>query len=64
MTIMYCDNETTNISTDQVNTCFIFKTEADTILLSIYARLGNNSHTKVAVINSEDTDVYVKAAYV
>ena len=55
MTIMYCYGETTNMSTDQVNTCFIFRhTEADTILLSIYARLQDNGHTEVAVIDSED----------
>ena len=40
------------------------QTEADTILLSIYARLRGNGHTEVAVIDSEDTDVYVQAAYV
>ena len=62
---MYCDGETTNTSIDQVNTCFIFRqTEADTILLSIYARLRDNGHTDGAVIDSEDTDVYVQAAYV
>ena len=65
MTIMYCDGETTNMSIDQVNTCFIFRQiEADTILLSIYTRLWDNGHTEVAVIDSEDTDVYVQAAYV
>ena len=62
---MYCDGETTNMSIDQVNTCFIFRQiEADTILLSIYTRLWDNGHTEVAVIDSEDTDVYVQAAYV
>ena len=52
------------MSIDQVNTGFRYKrTETDTLLLSIYARLRDNGHAEVTVLDREDTDVYVQAAY-
>ena len=51
--------------TGEPNRDFGFKhPEADTMLLSVYARLRANGNTEVVVLDSEDTDVYVQAAYV
>ena len=65
-TIMFCDSEgTINLNTNEQNeTLSIRHAEADTILLSIYASLRANGNTKAVIIDSEDTDVYVQAAYV
>ena len=38
--------------------------DADTTLLSLYARLRAENFTETVVIDSRDTDVYVQAAYV
>ena len=38
--------------------------EADTMLLSIYAKLRMDTVSDIVVLDSEDTDVYVQAAYV
>ena len=44
---------------------YVFKhAEADTILLSAYAKLRAGNYTGAVVLDSEDTDVYVQAAYV
>ena len=65
-TFMFCDSEgSINLSTDEPNEHFRFKhAEADTVLLSIYASLRASGNTKPVIIDSEDTDVYVQAAYV
>ena len=65
-TVKYCEGETAiNLSTGEPNRDFGFKhPEADTMLLSVYARLRANGNTEVVVLDSEDTDVYVQAAYV
>ena len=64
--IIYCEGETsTNLSTGMVSGDYVFKhPEADTILLSAYAKLRTGNHTGAVVLDSEDTDVYVQAAYV
>jgi len=64
--IIYCEGETsTNLSTDMTSTDFGFKhLEADTMLLSVYGKLVAENNEEVVVIDSEDTDVYVQAAYV
>jgi len=38
--------------------------EADTMLLSAYAKLRAGNYTGPVILDSEDTDVYVQAAYV
>ena len=38
--------------------------EADTMLLCAYAKLRAENYKEVVVLDSEDTDVYVQAAYV
>jgi len=64
--IIYCKGEKSiDLSTCVPTTDFGFKhPEADTMLLSVYARLRTNNVTGAVVIDSEDTDVYVQAAYV
>lgn len=37
--------------------------EADTMLLSAYAKLRSRNCTGTVVLDSENTDVYVQAAY-
>jgi len=63
--IVYCEGEiSTNLSTGITSTDFGFKQlEADTMLLSACAKLLNGKNDEVVVIDSEDTDVYVQAAY-
>ena len=65
-TIIYCEGETAiDFSTGEPNSDFGFKhPEADTMLLSVYARLRANGNNEMVVLDSEDTDVYVQAAYV
>jgi len=47
------------------STDFGFKhLEADTMLLSAYAKLMAENNKDVVILDSEDTDVYVQAAYV
>ena len=44
---------------------YVFKhAEADTMLISAYAKLRAGNCTRTVVIDSTDTDVYVQAAYV
>ena len=44
---------------------YVFKhAEADTMLLSAYAKLRAGNCTRTVVIDSTDTDVYVQATYV
>ena len=63
--IIYCEGETsTNVSTGVANTDFIFRyPEADTMMLSAYAKLRTGNINGAVVLDSEDTDVYVQAAY-
>ena len=55
----------TNLSTDVASTDYVFNhPEADTMLFSAYAKLRDGDYNGTVVIDSEDTDVYVQAAYV
>ena len=65
-TIIYCTGETAiNLTTGEPERHFRFNhTEADSILLSVYAELQEIGHAEVVVLDSEDTDVYVQASYV
>ena len=64
--IIYCEGNTaTNLSTGMANGDYVFKhAEADTMLISAYAKLRAGNCTRTVVIDSTDTDVYVQAAYV
>ena len=64
--VIYCEGETsTNLITGMASTDFGFKhLEADTMLLSAYAKLMAENSKEVVVLDREDTDVYVQAAYV
>ena len=64
--IIYGEGDTsTNLSTGSVSGDYVFKhPEADTMLLSAYAKLRSGDNTGVVVLDSEDTDVYVQAAFV
>ena len=55
----------TNLRTGAASVDFGFKhPEADTMLLCAYAKLRAENYKEVVVLDSEDTDVYVQAAYV
>ena len=64
--IIYCEGETsTDLRTSIVSEDYAFKhSEADTMLLSAYATLRAQNYAGAVVLDSEDTDVYVQAAYV
>ncbi|KAJ8356940.1 hypothetical protein SKAU_G00197340 [Synaphobranchus kaupii] len=64
--IIYCEGETsTNLSTGVANGDYVFKhPEADTMLLSAHAKLRTRNYTGTVVLDCEDTDVFVQAAYV
>ena len=64
--IIYCEGEmSTNLRTGAARVYFVFKhPEADTMLLCAYAKLRAENYKDVVVLDSEDTDVYVQAAYV
>ena len=64
--IIYCEGETsTNLSTGVANGDYVFRhLEADTMLLSAYAKVRASKYTGPVVLDCEDTDVYVQAAYV
>ena len=54
----------TNMNTYMATGDYRFKhPEADTMLLSIYAKLRTANYTNTVVLDSEDTNVYVQAAY-
>ncbi|KAJ8347042.1 hypothetical protein SKAU_G00284430 [Synaphobranchus kaupii] len=55
----------TNLGTGMSSEDYVFKhPEADTMLLSAYAKLRASNYTETVVLDCEDTDVYVQAAYV
>ena len=55
----------TNLSTGVVSGDYVFKhQEADTMLLSAYAKVRTGNYTGTVVLDSADTDVYVQVAYV
>ena len=60
--VLYYEGErVTNLNTDMATGDYGFKhLEADTMLLSIYSKLRTANYTNTAVIDSEDTDVYVQ----
>ena len=72
--IIYCEGEAAeNLTNGHENDDFVFEqAEADTMLLSAYSKLMllsaysklRDSYDGPVVIGSEDTDVYVQAAYV
>ena len=64
--IIYCKGErSTNLSTGVANGDYVFRhPEADTMLLSAYAKVRASKYTGTVVLDCEDTDVYVQAAYV
>ena len=64
--VLYCEGErVTNLNNDIATGDYRFKhIEADTMLLSIYVKLRTANYTNTVVLDSEDTDVYVQAAYV
>ena len=63
--IIYCEGDVAeNLTTGGDEDAFAFQqVEADTMLLSAYGKL-RESYDGTVVIDSEDTDVYVQAAYV
>ena len=65
-TIIYCEGDTsTNLNTGEVSREYAFKhAEADTMLLSAYAKIRAGDYNGTVVLDSEDTDVYVQAIYV
>lgn len=64
--IIYCEGETsTNLSTGAVSGDYVFKhPEADTTLLYTYAKLRTENYIEAVVLDSEDTEAYIQAAYV
>ncbi|KAG1648975.1 hypothetical protein GQR58_029417 [Nymphon striatum] len=63
-TIWVNKGETTNLGTGEDHPDLIFNhTEADTMIFGIYAKL-RAVYTQPIIIDSEDTDVYIQAAYV
>ncbi|KAJ4921706.1 hypothetical protein JOQ06_002006 [Pogonophryne albipinna] len=64
--IIYCEGErSTNLGTGVASRDYVFKhPEADTILLSAYAKLRSRNYTGTVVLDCEDTDVFVQVAYV
>ncbi|KAJ4940245.1 hypothetical protein JOQ06_026554 [Pogonophryne albipinna] len=64
--IIYCEGErSTNLGTGVASRDYVFKhAEADTILLSAYAKLRSRNYTGTVVLDCEDTDVFVQVAYV
>ena len=65
ITVIYCHGElSTNLSTGVTNDEFGLKhPETVTMLLSIYAKLRMDNVSDIVVLDSEDADVYVQAAY-
>ncbi|KAL8565961.1 hypothetical protein ACOMHN_054946 [Nucella lapillus] len=63
--VIYCEGETAvNLSTGVANGDYVFRhPEADTMLLSAYAKLRTGNYRGTVVLDSEDTDVHVQAAY-
>lgn len=63
---IYCEGETsTNLNTGMASEDYVLKyPEADTMLLSAYAKLRSGNFTGPVVLDSKDTDVYVQADYV
>ena len=53
-----------NLLTDEIEAEFAINHEADTVLLTLYNQLRINGSNGTVIIDSEDTDVYVHAAYV
>ncbi|MES9880814.1 MAG: hypothetical protein ABW185_08030 [Sedimenticola sp.] len=64
--VIYCEGDKSiNLNTGVASGDYVFKhTEADTMLISAYAKLRTENYTEAVVLDSEDTDVYVQAAYV
>ncbi|KAJ8359919.1 hypothetical protein SKAU_G00164440 [Synaphobranchus kaupii] len=64
--IIYCEGEmSTNLGTGMSSEDYVFKhPDADTMLLSAYAKLRASNYTETVVLDCEDTDVYVQAVYV
>lgn len=64
--IVYCEaDKSTNLCTGIESRDYTFEhPEADTMLLSTYAKLRAENYTGTVVLDSEDTDVYVQAVYV
>ena len=53
-----------NLTNNREENDFTFQqAEADTVILSVYAKL-RKSYNGIVIIDSEDSDVYVRAAYV
>ena len=63
--LIYCEGDVAeNLTRRREENGFVFQqVEADTIILSTYAKL-RVSHNGTVIRESEDTDVYVQAAYV
>ena len=64
--IIYRNGDTsTNLSTGLAIRDYVFKhPEADTMLLSAYAKLSAGNYTGAVVLDSGDTDVYLQADYI
>ena len=65
--IIYCVVGSTakNLTTDEVVPEFeCLHAEADTAMFTIYSVLHSNSYAEAVVLDTEDTDNYVQAAYV
>ena len=63
--IIYCEGETSiNLTTNIASGDYVFKqAEADTMLVSAYAKLRASNYTGPVVLDSEDTDVYSQSGY-
>ena len=65
--VIYCEEDSAvNLTTGSNENEFVFShTEADTMLISAYAKLRDScNYNGAVIIDSEDTDVYVQAAFV
>lgn len=64
--IIYCDGErATNLKTEASCGDYAFKQdEAVTVIFSVYAKIRAGNYAGAVIIDSEDTGVYVQAAFV
>ena len=65
--IIYCvvGSNAKNLTTNEVVPEFeCLHAEADTVMFTIYSVLWSNGYTEAVVLDMEDTDNYMQAAYV
>ena len=63
--VIYCDGQKSiNLTTRMESQAYTFNhPEADTMLVAVYWQLRCEHYNGVVILDSEDTDVYVQAAY-